>query len=214
MDETALRQSSARLVQTLGGPRRLAAAALVGVAVLAALRALAPAGPPTVAVWAAAHDLPGGRPLAAADVVAVSLPAAAVPGGALRAARPVTGRLLAAPVRRGEPLTDLRLLEPPLLAALGDDQLVAVPVRVADGPAAAALVRPGDVVDVIAATGEDTTARSAVVAEALRVLATPRADHGGEATAGLVVVAATRDQAAALARASTGARLSLVLENP
>jgi Flp pilus assembly protein CpaB len=63
----------------------------------------------------------------------------------------VLGRLVAGPVRRGEPLTDVRLLGPSLLAAVarGPD-VVAVPVRFADA-GAAALLRPGDRVDVLAA---------------------------------------------------------------
>ncbi len=219
MDEVltvaGLRRAAARTATALGGRRRLLAAGLAAVAVVAGLRAVTPAPAATVSVWAAAHDLAGGRPLTVGDLRRVALPTGAVPAGALRATADVVGRLLAAPVRRGEPLTDVRLLEPALLAALPEPGLVAVPVRVADGSAAAALVGPGDVVDVLAA-GDPTAggARDATtVAAGVRVLAVPAA-AGRDGDAGLVVVATTDRQAAALAQASASARLSLALRRP
>ena len=216
MDETALRDTAARVGAALGGRRRLLAAALVGVAVVTGLRALTPEQPPTRTVWAAARDLAGGRPLTAADLRTVALPLAAVPSGALTSATRVVGRLLAAPVRRGEPLTDVRLLEPSLLAALDRPGLVAVPVHVADGSAAAALVHAGDVVDVLAA-GDPVAGTGngpVTVATEVQVLSVPaRASTTGDG-GGLVVVAATREQAGVLAQAGATARLSLVLVDP
>ena len=214
-----LRQVAGSVGGAIGSRRRLVAAGLLAVAVAAGLQAVRPAAPITVSVWAAAHDLAGGRPLTAADVRRVALPAAAVPAGALRAGARVVGRLLAAPMRRGEPLTDVRLLEPALLAALADDDLVAVPIRIADG-SAAALVRPGDVVDVLAVSdltaGGPTSAGSgaAALASGLRVLAVPARDRSSGDDAGLVVVASSRTQASALAQASSTTRLSLAIEHP
>jgi Flp pilus assembly protein CpaB len=129
--------------------RRLVAAVLAGLAVLSAVAAVRPPAPPSVVVLAAAHDLAPGTALALADLRPVPLPAAAVPAGALRPGAEVLGRLVAGPVRRGEPLTDVRLVGPALLAALGPGT-VAVPVRFADA-GAVALLRPGDRVDVLAA---------------------------------------------------------------
>ena len=197
--------------------RRAVTAVLVGVAVLASLSALAPKHPPTRAVWTAAHDLTGGAPLRPADLVLQRIPLSLVPAGALVGGSTVVGRLLAAPVRRGEPLTDVRLLEPSLLAALARPGQVAVPVRLADGAAAAALAHPGDLVDVLAAgTLDDTGSASApaVVAAGVTVLAVPIRDAASGSDAGLVVVAVTTDQAAALASAATRSRLSLVLRRP
>ena len=195
--------------------RRSITAVLVGIAVLAALSALAPKPVPTRSVWTAAHDLRGGAPLRAGDVVLRHVPLALVPAGALAAGSTVVGRLLAAPLRRGEPLTDVRLLEPSLLAALGHADDVAVPVRVADGAAAAALAHPGDVVDVLA-TGalDDGSAGNApvVVAAGVTVLSVPGRDAATGSDAGLVVVAVSPRQAAALAAAAARSRLSLVLE--
>jgi len=213
MDEVALRTAARRVVEAVGGRRRLVAAGFLAIAVLAGLRALSPPPASTVAVWAAAHDLTGGRPLAGDDVIRLALPSAAVPAGALRAGTQVVGRLLAAPVRRGEPLTDVRLLGPSLLAALPDEGLVAIPIRVADGSAAAAVVKPGDVVDVLAMT--DAAAggarRPTTVASRVRVLTVPGTGDSSDG-GGLVVLAATRDQAAALAQASATTRLSVTIE--
>jgi pilus assembly protein CpaB len=215
LDETALREAAGRLAAGLGGRRRVAAAALAGVAVLAGLRAVSPDAPPSRTVWAAARDLTGGKALTAADLHRVVVPVAAVPAGALSAGERLVGRLLAAPMRRGETFTDVRLLEPALLAALGPD-LVAVPVHVADGSAAAALVHSGDVVDVLAVDdpGAGAAGEPQTVASGVPVLSVPaRVSVSGDG-GGLVVVAVTRDQAAALARAAAGRRLSLALVHP
>jgi Flp pilus assembly protein CpaB len=205
-----------RLTQRLARRRRLIAALLAGAAVVSGLTALRPPAAVTVRVWSAARDLPGGAALTSTDVTVERLPVADVPAGALAAARPIAGRMLAAPVRRGEPLTDVRLLSTSLLAALGTPGLVAVPVRVADGPATSALVQPGDRVDVIAAADPSAgAATTRTVARGLRVLAVPGgADDASGDTGGLLVVAATTAQADALAQAATGARLSVsVREN-
>ena len=215
MDEVALRAGAHRVVEALGGRRRLVAAGFLAVGLLAGLRALSPAPAPTVTVWAAAHDLTGGRPLAGADLARVALPATTVPAGALRAGAQVVGRLLAAPVRRGEPLTDVRLLGPSLLAALPEQGLVAIPIRVADGSAAAAVVKPGDLVDVIATadTAADGTRDPVTVASRVQVLTVP-GTGGSSDGGGLVVLAATHEQAAALAQASATTRLSVTIERP
>ena len=214
MNDLPLRRFADRVLIATGGPRRLIAALCAGVAVLAAVKAVTPHPPRAVAIWAAARDLSGGSPLSATDVRAVALPIGAVPAGALLAGAPVAGRLLAAPMRRGEPLTDVRLLGPSLLTALPDPGLVAVPVRVADGSAAAALVHPGDVVDVLAAGDPEagrSSGRPVVVASAVRVVAVPARAGAASDGGGLVVVAVDRAQATALAAASSGARLSLAL---
>ena len=203
--------------RTLDWHRRSIAAVLAGLAVLTSLSALAPKHPPTSEVWTAARDLAGGSPIRAADLVLARLPLALVPAGALRPGSAVVGRLLAAPVRRGEPLTDVRLLGPSLLAALARPGQVAVPVRLADGAAAAALARPGETVDVLAVGSLDDAATGAapvVVASAATVLAVPGRDSVSGSDAGLVVVAVTPEQAAALASAAARSRLSLVLRRP
>ena len=147
------------------------------------------------------------------------------------------GRLVAGPVRRGEALTDVRLLGPGLLgpgllgpgllgpgllgAASGPSQLVAVPVRVAE-PATAALLRAGDRIDVLAASAAGGPApaeggpasaagpAATVVATGLTVLALPPlGDTAGEGA--LLVLAADRATAARLAAAALTDRLSVAV---
>lgn len=217
MNDLRLPELVDRVLVSVGGPRRLLAALCAAVAVLAVVKAVAPTAPATALVWSAARDLSGGSPLTGPDLRAVALPLRAIPAGALRVDTQVVGRLLAAPMRRGEPLTDVRLLGPSLLTALPEPGLVAVPVRVADGSAAAALVHPGDVIDVLAVGDPVTGAGSAqpvTVATRVRVVAVPARVGTGSDGGGLVVVAVNRAQAAALAAASTGARLSLALRRP
>jgi Flp pilus assembly protein CpaB len=129
--------------------------------------------------------------------------------------------LLASPVRRGEPITDLRLLGPSFLMGAGTDEpnLVAVGVRIADA-GVAALLRSGSVVDVLAAPLRDGFAdgfgppagpgTAEVVASGVRVLAVP-AGKRGSLEGALVLVAATEPQAARLAAAEAEGRLSIVL---
>jgi pilus assembly protein CpaB len=210
------REFEARLSQ----PRRLVVAVLVGIAVICGIDAARPATVATRQVWVASHDLSGGEPLSATDLRLERLPLPDVPAGVLPPDGVLTGRLLAAPVRRAEPITDVRLLSPALLTALDRPGSVAVPVRVADGPAALALVHAGDTVDVIAATDPSAGVQgggSAVVHD-VRVLAIP-SDADPYATdssdgAGLLIVAATPHQAAALAAVATASQLSVAVRRP
>ncbi|TAL26050.1 MAG: hypothetical protein EPN99_00740 [Frankiales bacterium] len=182
--------------------RALLAAGLAAASVAAGLSAVAPAAPPTVAVLSAAHDLAAGAVLGPDDLVTAELPRELVPAGALVDAAAVVGRLVAGPVRRGEPLTDVRLLGAGLLPP-GPD--VAVPVRLAE-PATGALVRAGDTVDVLSAAEQGAS----VVATRLAVLSVPDlGDAAGEGA--LVVVAASRSTAARLAAAAVTGRLSVVV---
>lgn len=184
--------------------RLLLSAGLAAAAVAAGLTAVAPAADPGVVVLTAARDLVAGAPLSPEDLVAVALPAAAVPSGALADADAALGRLVAGPVRRGEPLTDVRLLG----AALAGGGQVAVPVRVAE-PATAALVRAGDLVDVLSASPEGG-AVAATVATGLRVLSVPAlGDDAGEGA--LLVLSADRGSAGRLAAAAVTGRLSVVV---
>src|SRR5690242_13846156 len=91
--------------------RRALAAALTAVAVLAGLQAVAAPPPPHVPVAVAARDLPAGTVLAPGDVTTVDFAPGSVPSGL---AGEVAGRTLAAPLRAGEPVTDVRLVGPAL----------------------------------------------------------------------------------------------------
>jgi Flp pilus assembly protein CpaB len=193
----------------------LLAACFAAVAVVGLAQAVAPHAARTVRVWAAAHDLSGGAPLTATDLAALALPVATVPAGALPTTTHLVGRLLAAPVRRGEPITDVRLLGTALLRALPRPGLVAVPVKLADPSAAAAIVRAGDRVDVIA-IGDPADGSSPVptrVARGVEVLSVPSAAAIADGSE-VVVLAVTPAIARRLAAAAVGARLSLALRQP
>lgn len=200
--------------------RRLLAAGLLAGAVATTISALTPAPPASVRVIAAAHDLAGGTSLGGDELTFVALPPGSVPDGALRERKQLEGRVLAAPVRRGETLTDLRLVGPALVTSYGQG-IVATPVRI-DDAATVSLLEPGDVIDVLAAAAPDAsgagtavgTAR--VVAAAVPVLAVPRQDRsafsGSDSGSGALVVVATTDAAAArLATAAVASRLSMVI---
>jgi Flp pilus assembly protein CpaB len=187
--------------------RTLLAAGLVAASVAAGLTAVAPAPEARVDVLAVARDLPSGAVLTGEDLVPLALPPGAVPSGALHDAAEAVGRLVSGPVRRGEALTDVRLLGTGLLT--GSDG-VAVPVRLAD-PATAALVQAGDRVDVLSAPPEGASTASTVAA-GVTVLAVPAlADDPGEGA--LVVVAAPSAVAARLAAAAVTGRLSLAVRS-
>ena len=203
------RRALRELSRAIRRHRALLAAGLTAAAVATALPTLAPTPPPTVPVVAALHDLAAGSPLTAGDLTSVALPSALVPAGVLTSVTTAVGRIVAGPVRRGEPLTDVRLLGSGLLIGPG---LVAAPVRLAD-PATAALLSAGDRVDVLAAPTEATGPVPSVavtVGTGLAVLAVPAAGQAGGEGA-LVVLAATPAVAARLAAAAVRSRLSVTV---
>ena len=132
--------------------RRVAAGGLVVLAGLAALRSN-PAGD-YAEVVVADHDLRPGAALTPADVRLEKRLAATVPDGSLADVSAVAGSTLAGPTRRGEVLTDVRLLGSRLaeaaIASKAEPGARIVPLRLADS-ALIDLVRVGDVVDVLAA---------------------------------------------------------------
>ncbi|WP_372728089.1 SAF domain-containing protein [Nocardioides sp.] len=169
--------------------RRLLAAVLAAVTVGSGLQVAAGPAPRGVPVLVAARDLPGGQLVAPDDLQEVEFRAESVPGGL--APDPV-GRVLAGPMRRGEPLTDVRLVGPGLTA--GHAGLVALPVRLPDA-AMVELLRVGDRIDLLAT--DPRGAQAEVVARDLPVLALPeRAGAGGVDTlAGRIVVLGATDSA-------------------
>lgn len=145
--------------------RRPLAAVLAAVAVATGLHAARAEPPDRVPVLVAARDLPAGRVLTADDLRRAGFAAGSVPSGL--ATHPV-GRTLAAPLRSGEPVTDVRVVGPALTD--GYPGLVAVPVRLPDA-GMAGLLAVGDHIDLVAADPQHPTA--AVIASDLPVLALP-----------------------------------------
>lgn len=187
--------------------RRIAAAGLV---VLAAVAALRPdPDDDRVDVVVAAHDLKPGVELRADDVKLETRTAATVPDGRQTDVGAVIGTTPTGPVRRGETLTDVRLLSPRLTdAAAGPDARI-VPLHLEE-TAIVDLVRPGDVVDVLAA-GTDSEAEPRLIAtDAIVVLVSdkPAAVGGGDR---VVLVALPASVAHEVAAASLVQAVTLTL---
>lgn len=144
----ALRPDWSRTVRA----RRVAAGGLVVLAGVAAVRS-DPSGDHRDVV-VAAHDLDPGTALTAEDVRVESWPATMVPDGVRPDPSTVAGAIPAGPVRRGEVITDVRVLGSPLAAAAAGPDARMVPVRPADA-AVLDLLHPGDIVDVLAASDAD-----------------------------------------------------------
>ena len=167
--------------------RRLLAALLAGLAVLLGVSAVAAPPPATVPVLVAARDLPAGAELGADDVVTVGFAPGTAPDGL---AVDPAGRLLAAPLRRGEPVTEARLVGDGMTE--GRPELVALPVRLPD-PAAVDLLEVGDEIDLHAV--DPQAGGSDQVADDVPVLAIPAAtpDDAGSGVPGRLVVVGVSD---------------------
>lgn len=161
--------------------RRPLAALLVALAVLVGLRTTVGPGPATVEVLVAARDLPAGERLTSGDVSIARWPADLAPAGLTGA---VAGRVLAAPLRQGEAITDLRLLGSEL--ALAHPELTVMPLRLPD-PAAVELLRVGDRIDLSAVDPE--TGEVAELAGDVLVLAIPPAGTVESNLTGRLIVA-------------------------
>ena len=196
------------LKRSVARHRRGLAAVAAGLAMLSALSTLRPAPPDSDSVAVAAQDLRGGTRLAAEDVGMVDLPPAAVPDGAYAPSDAPVGRLLAAPVRRGEPLTDAAVVGPGLASSLPSGHVL-TSIQVAS--TTALLVRPGDLVDVIAG-GARAGAVADVVAGSATVVAVPRA--GGDSQTRAVVLAVSETAALSVAQAALVAPLQVVVRPP
>lgn len=200
-----LRRSLRRLRRTLLRRRRLLAAALAGLAVATALQAVAAPPQPTVPVLVAAHDLAPGATLSGSDLTTSPFRPDSVPEGVV-GLRAAVGRRVVGPVRAGEPLTDVRLLDDALLARYPGTS--AVPVRLGDADAAA-LLRVGDRVTLLAADPQ-ASGPAVPVAEDAPVLALPRArrEYAGMTGGALVVLALDPATAQVVAGAASRSFLS------
>lgn len=208
-------------------PRHLLAALLAAAGAWALLADQDRGGGAEVLV--AAREVPAGRVLAAEDLARGQLPPHLVPGGALTDAAQAIGRVIPSGARKGEVLTDVRLLAArPSEHLAGVPDARTVPVRLAD-PDLAALLRPGDLVDVVAAGpgGEEdggaaegsAPGGAQVLARAAPVVALP--DLGATAGQGLgggaagkgriVLLALPSAQAAQVAAAALDRLLTVTL---
>lgn len=163
--------------------RRLIAVLLVAVAVAASLRTLAPPPPATTPLLVAARDLPAGRVLRAEDLVERRVAPGVVPEGVV--GEP-TGRMLAAPLRGGEAVTDVRLVGAGLAGAQPAGATV-VPIRLADA-GQAALLTVGDRIDLLATDPQAGTTVEVALDVGVVALPDPESSGDGALPGRLVVV--------------------------
>lgn len=192
--------------------RRIAAAGLVLLAGVAAVRSN-PDGDLTAAV-VAARDLTPGITVSAEDVRIENRLATTLPDGFQAATGTVVGATLAGPVRRGEVLTDVRLLGSRLAEAAAGPDARLVPLHLADN-AMVDLVREGDVVDILAAPVSDTAdaARTTrvVATDAVVVLVSAKPKSATAANDRVVLVALPAEAANAVAGATLVQTVTLTL---
>jgi Flp pilus assembly protein CpaB len=150
--------------------RRVAAGGLVVLAGVAALRSNPDDDRAEVVV--AARDLRPGTALTPDDIRLEKRLTTTGPDGSQADLAAVVGSTLAGPTRRGEVLTDVRLLGSRLAESTAGPGARIVPLHLADG-ALIDLVRVGDVVDVLAAPANESPAASQPTTPAIsRVVAT------------------------------------------
>lgn len=191
--------------------RRIAAGALVVLAGLAALRSN-PEGD-RVYVLVAARDLSPGTALSDTDVRVEQRSAATVPEGSQTDPGRVLGVTLASPARRGEVLTDVRLLGSRLAESTAGPGARIVPLHLADG-ALIDLIRVGDVVDVLAAPANDIqqSAVSKVIAtDAVVVLVSAKEKLRSSEQDRVVLVALPARVANTVAGSALGQTVTLTL---
>lgn len=183
--------------------RRITAGLLVALAGVAAFRT--DPGSARRDVVIAVHDLRPGSRLSAHDVALSSRPGATVPDGALTALDAAVGATLAGPSRRGEVLTDARVLGSRQTDLSAGPDARTVPLHLAES-AVLDMIRPGDVVDVLGAPSADGDARPRLVARnAVVVLTSPSSEDG------VVLLALPATAANALAAASLVQSLTLTI---
>lgn len=193
--------------------RRVAAIALILLAGVLVLRPQPGSAAAETSVLAAARDLAAGTALTADDVRMRAVPKALVPEGALRDPGVIEGRVLAGAARRGELLTDVRLVgAASTRVTTRNEDHAAVAIRPAD-PAVADLLHPGSEVDVIAAT---RSGKPDVLAERVPVLAVHSTEAGrGGAQLGsrdrLIMVGLPQDRAATVASAALTQSVTVTL---
>lgn len=182
--------------------RRVLAGALVVLAGIAAWRDDPRAE--NTAVVVTTRDLSPGAELAADDVRLETHASSTIPDGSQTDTDSVVGATLAGPARRGEVVTDVRVLGPRLAesAAGPDARIVALPLADA---ALVDLVRPGDIVDIVAAPASADAEDSArlIATDAVVVLVSAK-DNRMTAGVGRVVLVALP---AAAAKTVAGAAL-------
>ncbi len=179
---------------------RLLAAICAGLAVLAGLSAVRQS-PEGVRVVVARHDLASGHVIETSDLRVTTL--ASAPDQSLTTATAV-GRQVAGPMRRGEALTDYRILEPGALDGYGEDAVL-TSILVSDASGLTG-VRVGDRIDIIAVDPHGES-KAEVIARDVEVVTTPAPDERDAVPLSIVT---TEQIALDLAAAALESRFTLM----
>ena len=159
----------------------------------------------------AVRDLSPGITLTADDITLRKHPAALLPDGAQTGPASLIGATLAGPARRGEVLTDARVLGSRLAGLSAGPDARVVPLQLAD-TAVLNLLRAGDIVDVLGAPGPTSDTRPRVVAnDAVVVLVSPGSTALGSGDDRVVLVALPAPAATALAAATLVQTVTLTI---
>ena len=153
--------------------RRGLAALCVALAALAGLQAFTAPAPRTVPVWSLARDVPAGVALSAADLQEVETLRGSVPAEVVEDPREVIGRTAAHALSAGHPLAPGDVLGERWRDRLGEATVV--PLRISD-PDVAALLRPGDRVDLLGSAiegGLRAPSDALLLVDAARVVSVP-----------------------------------------
>lgn len=163
----------------------------------------------TEPIVVAARDLPSGVELSARDVQRVRIATDLVPAKTATEVEAVVGKRLSGPVRRGEAVTDVRLLGSGALNGRPAGTVIAT-LRIAD-PVELEGIEVGDRVDIVAVRSAemDGQSRARKVAENVEVVATDPDPKEGDAPATLRV-ATSEKLAVKLAEAAVDARLGVI----
>lgn len=177
------------------------AAALIGLAATLTVHVLRPPPPPTVDVAVTARPVAAGTELTGDDVVVRAIAADVAPPGAVRTVAGLLGRAAVVGLPAGAPL-HATLVSDDGVSAAAPHGTVVVPVRLSDD-AVAALLRPGDRVDLLAGTtsGSEPADEPQYLARSALVLPVP-AGRAPENAGGLLGPASDGDKPVTLVAVS------------
>lgn len=155
------------------------------------------APPATVPTVVSTSDVPAGGLVSSTDLQVVGWPADSRPAPAASSVEAIVGRRASAPIRAGEPLTELRVVGQSLLAEVGPDRVAIALAE--DSLAGSGLIRPGDLVNLVGQT--DAGPRTLVTAAQVLTLHDPTG----------AVLAVPASAAAAVVEAAATDSIAMVL---
>jgi pilus assembly protein CpaB len=161
----------------------------------------------------AGNDMDLGQPLGSEQLRVVSWPSGSVPPGTFDDPKALQGRVVRTSLQQGEPILESKLApvgtKGGLSAVIGEGKR-AITVRVNDVVGVAGFALPGNLVDVIVNTNEDTRAANILV---LAVAQQVSRDDTQPKVVNAVTLEVTPEQAEKLDVARSVGTLSLVLRN-